>query len=113
MSARALEALELVLNRDDEPDDILRSSVGVLADEPSIVWAGVAFLEESELVLGPQSGEPDEARRRRLPIVYEGSPVGELWVDGDPDAVFLERVAELLAAHVLIGWDTRGERWEP
>lgn len=113
MSARALEALELILNGGAEPDDVLRSSVGVLVEELAIVWAGVAFLEENELVLGPQSGEPDEARRRRLPIVYEGSPVGELWVDGDPDAVFLERVADLLSAHVLIGWDTRGERWEP
>jgi hypothetical protein len=39
--------------------------------------------------------------------------VGELWVDGEADRGTLERVADRLAAHVLIGWDTQGEHWEP
>jgi len=111
--ACGLEALERILSDDGEPDDVLRSAVGALAEEPALVWAGVAFLEENELELGPQAGEPDEARRRRFPIVYNGSPVGELWVDGDSDSDFLAHVADLLSTHVLIGWDTRGERWDP
>ena len=38
------------------------------------------------------------------------SEVGELWVDGDAEAAFLDRFALLISQHVLIGWDTRGER---
>jgi putative methionine-R-sulfoxide reductase with GAF domain len=113
VSTRALEALDRVLNRGGEPDDVLRSTVRVLCDEPGISWAGVAFLEQGELVLGPSEGEPDEPRRTRVPVVYQGARVGELWVDGDAEQAFLARVALLVSAHVLIGWDTRGEGWEP
>jgi hypothetical protein len=45
--------------------------------------------------------------------VFQGARVGELWVDGEAEQSFLERVALLISAHVLIGWDTRGERWDP
>lgn len=113
MSARALEALDRILNRGGEPDDVLRSSVSILAEEPGIAWAGIAFVEEGKVALGPEAGEPDEPRRVRVPVVYQGSRVGELWVDGEAGQAFLERVAVLISAHVLIGWDTRGERWEP
>jgi hypothetical protein len=85
----------------------------VLADEPGVAWAGIAFLEDDDLVLGPHAGKPDELRRTRTPVVFQGARVGELWVDGDADEVFLARVALLVSAHVLIGWDTRGESWEP
>jgi putative methionine-R-sulfoxide reductase with GAF domain len=113
MSTRALEALDRILNRGDEPDDVLRSTVRILVDEPEIEWAAIAFVEDGELVLGPESGEPSEDRRVRIPIVFEGDVVGELWVDGDADREFLERVALLVSADVLIGWDTRGEAWQP
>ncbi len=113
MSTRALEALDRILNRGDDADDVLRSVVRVLADEPEIAWAGVAFLDEGRLVLGPEAGEPDESRRVRVPVVYQGEPVGELVVDGEADRAFLQRVAVLISAHVLIGWDTRGQPWEP
>ena len=66
------------------------------------------------LVLGPEAGEPDEARRVRVPITFQDALVGELWVDGSPDRGLLERVASLVAPQVLIGWDTGGdEPWEP
>ena len=113
MSTRALEALDRVLNRGADADEVLRSTVSVLVDEPGIAWAGIAFLEDGELVVGPQAGEPDEPRRARVPVVFQGARVGELWVDGQADRAFLERVALLVSAHVLIGWDTRGEGWEP
>lgn len=112
MSERALEALDRILSI-AEPDDVLRAVVGVLAEEPGIAWAAVVFVEEGELVVGPHAGEPDETRRTRVSVAYQGSKVGELWVDGDAEHAFLERVALLLSAHVLIGWDTRGESWEP
>ncbi|MDH4102970.1 MAG: hypothetical protein OEW52_03980 [Thermoleophilia bacterium] len=112
MSERALEALDRVVDRGDEPDDVLRSAVTVLAEDPRIAWAGIAFLDQGTLELGPTAGEPDDSQRMTVPIVFQGSDVGELWVDGDVERGFLERVAALLSAHVLIGWDTRGEHWE-
>jgi hypothetical protein len=45
--------------------------------------------------------------------VFQGSPVGELAADGDVQLGLLERISTLIAAYALIGWDTRGERWEP
>jgi hypothetical protein len=47
------------------------------------------------------------------PVTYQGTQVGELWIDGEADRAFLERVGVLVSAHVLIRWDTRGETWEP
>jgi putative methionine-R-sulfoxide reductase with GAF domain len=113
MSENTLAALEHVLEKGGEPDDVLRSAVAVLVEEPGIVWVGIAFSEEGRLVLGPETGTPDETRRLRMPVRFQGSAVGELQVDGDADQAFLERVATLISAHVLIGWDTAGEPWEP
>ncbi len=113
MSTRALEALDRILNRGGDADDVLRSTVQVLVEEPGISWAGVAFFEDGELVVGPHAGEPDEPRRTRTPVVFQGASVGELWVDGNAEAAFLSQVALVVSAHVLIGWDTRGEDWEP
>jgi hypothetical protein len=113
MSERSLEELERILDRGGEPDDVLRAAVAMLVDEPEVTYAEVAFLEEGELVAGPHAGDPDEERRVRVPVTYRGSLVGELWVDGEADLAFLERVAERLSAHVLIGWDTGGDRWQP
>jgi hypothetical protein len=113
VTAQALEALRNVLDESSEPDDVLRATVEVLAAEPAVEWAGIAFNEEGRLALGPQAGEPDEARRARVPVHFQGRKVGELWVDGDVERAFLEQVAALLSAHVLIGWDTGGEPWEP
>jgi hypothetical protein len=113
MSTRALEALDRVLNRSEDADGVLRETARVLVEEPGITGAGIAFLEGDELVLGPEQGEPEELRRIRVRISFQGAPVGELWVDGNADTALLERVAHLVSAHVLIGWDTRGETWEP
>jgi len=113
MSARALQALDRILDRSEDADDILRDTVDLLADEPDVDWAGVAFLDRGTLTLGPAAGTPDESRRVRVPVSYEGEPVGELWVDGEADAAFLAHVATLISAHVLVGWDTGGEAWEP
>jgi L-methionine (R)-S-oxide reductase len=55
-----------------------------------------------------------------VPISYEGRVVGEIDIDSDrpaaftaEDRVFLERVAELISPHCLVGWDTGGEAWSP
>jgi putative methionine-R-sulfoxide reductase with GAF domain len=113
MSTRALEAVDRILDRGGDADDILRAVVAALADEPTISWAGIFFLESGGLVLGPQAGTADEERRLQVPVVYQGEAVGELAVDGEADRAFLERVATLVSAHVLLGWDTGGETWDP
>jgi hypothetical protein len=113
VSTHVLDALDRILSEDGEPDDVLRAAVSELVSEPGIVWAGVAFLEDESWVLGPNTGKPDTSKRIATPIEFQGSRVGELWVDGVADLTFLGRVAALLSAHVLIGWDTRGEGWEP
>jgi L-methionine (R)-S-oxide reductase len=53
-----------------------------------------------------------------VPIVYEGRVVGEIDIDSDrpaafglADRKFLERVALLISAHSLVGWDTGGVAW--
>lgn len=113
MSAGALEAVTKVLDSGGDADDVLRAVVRVLADEPAASWAGIFFLEEGELLLGPEAGEPAPRTRIVSPIVYGGERVGQLAVDGDVDDAALERVAELISTHVLLGWDTGGEAWEP
>jgi hypothetical protein len=112
--AGALEAIDRILNRGGDADDVLRDVVGVLpAQVPGLVWARVSFAEPDGLVPGPSAGEPDEERRARVPVAYRGEEVGELAVDGEAGREFLERVATLISAHVLLGWDTGGDRWEP
>ena len=113
MSSRALDALDRVLREKAEADEILRGTVHALLEDPAITWAGIAFVENGEPTLGPTAGIADETRRERVPIVYRGTKVGELWADGDADRALLERIAFLIAEYVLIGWDTRGEVWEP
>jgi putative methionine-R-sulfoxide reductase with GAF domain len=112
--AGALDAIDRILNRGGDADDVLRDILRVLREQvPQLVWAGVYFVERGRLVAGLASGRPDESRRVRIPVSYRGERVGELAVDGEASAAFLERVATMISAHVLIGWDTGGERWEP
>jgi hypothetical protein len=113
MSSRALDALDRVLRQQGEADVILRRTVQALLEDPAISWAGIAFVENEEPPLGPTAGAADESRRKRIPIVYRGIKVGELWIDGEADRGLLDRIAFLIAEYVLIGWDTRGELWEP
>ena len=113
ISTRALEALDRTLDRGGDVDDVLRGAIDLLVAEPGIDWAGIRFLEEGELVLGPAVGQPDESRRITTPISYHGDPVGELVVDGEAEQAFLDRFALLISAYGLLGWDTGGEAWDP
>jgi len=111
----ALEAVDRILNGGDDADDILRQVVAALHEQTGYAWAGISFLEDGELALGPQAGTPDETRRTSLPVIWQGTPVAELAVDDAPeeDRMFLERVAVLVSGYCLVGWDTGGEPWEP
>ena len=110
-----LEAVDRILERGVDADDILREVVAALPEQAGYRWAGILFVEEGDLVLGPHSGQPDEARRTSVPVVWQGERVAELAVDDAPeeDRMFLERVAVLVSGYCLVGWDTGGESWEP
>lgn len=118
--AGALEAVDRILNRETEPDEVLRKTVAAVHERVDhYVWVGLSFVEEGELVLGPSAGErPEGATLLETPVVYEGQRIGSLGValaegaepTGD-DTAFLERVAVLVSAHCLVGWDTGGVPW--
>lgn len=53
-----------------------------------------------------------------VPVVFEGSSVAVIGIDSDrpdpfgpADHAFLVRVATLISAHCLVGWDTGGVPW--
>jgi L-methionine (R)-S-oxide reductase len=155
----ALEAIDRILNREGEPDEVLRRAVDVLHDRfEHYTWVGIYLVEGDELVLGPWKG-PQATEHVRIavgqgicgaaaasgrtevvddvladerylacfhstrseivvPIAYEGRVVGEIDIDsdrpaafGEADRTFLERVAVLISAHCLVGWDTGGVAW--
>jgi hypothetical protein len=116
--AGALEALHRILNREAEADEVLRQSVAALHERvPHYTWVGLSFVEEEALLLGPQAGEPGlGSRRTDVPIVYDGTRAAVLGVEssaelGDDESAFLARVAILISAHCLVGWDTGGVPW--
>jgi hypothetical protein len=110
----ALEAVDRILNRGGDADDVLRDVVAALHERGGYAWVGLRFVEGDSLVLGPEAGEPDESRRTNIPVRWQGEPVAELVVDGAApgDEPALERVATLVSGHCLVGWDTGGEAWE-
>jgi hypothetical protein len=109
-----LEAIDEIVSRGGEADEVLREVVAVLHRDYS--WVGISFVEAGELVLGPAQGER-AAEPTPIPILYENNVVAELRVvapDLSPeDRALLERIGELLAPYCLVGWDTGGEAWTP
>jgi GAF domain-containing protein len=155
----ALEAVEGILARESEADEVLRQTVDLLHDRfEHYSWVGIYFVEGDDLVLGPWNGPaatehvripigqgvcgaaaasgrtelvddvsaderylacfPSTRSEIVVPIAYEGRIVGEIDIDSDQpghfgqeDKSFLERVASLISAHSLVGWDTGGVAW--
>jgi hypothetical protein len=95
-----------------DADEQLRRAVSDLAGRDDCSWAGIFFVEEDELVLGPQAGTPDPPRRTTVPVLWRDTRVAELAVDGAVEPVELETVAVGIADLCLVGWDTGGEAWE-
>ena len=95
-----------------DADEQLRLTVSELAARENCVWAGIFFVEDDSLVLGPEAGSPDPARRVAVPVVWRGTRVAELAVDGSFAPGELQAVADRIADLCLVGWDTGGEAWE-
>ena len=83
----ALEAVDRIVNRGGDADDILREALAVL--DKLYPHAAIRF-----------DGEHQEGTVR-YPIDFEGTKVAELQVamTGTDDDVFLRRVATLLSAY--------------
>ncbi len=105
--------VERLLGEITEADDALRAVVALLAASPGARWTAIAFVEDGALVVGPATGTPDPGSRIVTPITFQGERVGELWVDGAVEPAALAQIADAVAGHVLIGWDTGGEEWRP
>jgi hypothetical protein len=94
-----------------DADELLRQAVAELAARDECVWAGIYFVEEERLVLGPEAGSPEPARRTIVPVLWRGTRVAELAADGAVDLAELETAAAGMADLCLVGWDTGGETW--
>jgi putative methionine-R-sulfoxide reductase with GAF domain len=64
----ALEAIDRIVNRESEADEVLRRTVDVLHDRfDHYSWVGIYLVEEEDLVLGPWKG-PRATEHVRIPI---------------------------------------------
>ena len=95
-----------------DADELLRRSVADLAAREGCVWAGIYFVEEDSLVLGPEAGMPEPGRRTTVPVLWRGTRVAEVAADGTVGRMELETVAASIADLCLVGWDTGGELWQ-
>jgi putative methionine-R-sulfoxide reductase with GAF domain len=111
----ALAKIEAIVGEGGDADVVLRDVVAALHDDAGYPWAGIFFVEDGALALGPHAGTPHDTTRTAIPVTWNGDRIAELAIDDAPeeDRMFLERVASLVADHCLVGWDTGGESWEP
>jgi GAF domain-containing protein len=64
----ALEAIDRIVNRGGEADDVLRAVVDVLHDQfDDYSWVGIYLVEGDDLVLGPWKG-PEATEHVRIPV---------------------------------------------
>jgi GAF domain-containing protein len=64
----ALEGVERIINREAEPDQVLRKAVEILHDRiEHYSWVGIYLVEGDDLVLGPWKG-PEATEHVRIPI---------------------------------------------
>lgn len=66
-----------------DADDRLRQVVASLAAREGCSWAAIYFVEGESLVLGPEAGIADPARRTTVPVRWRDTRVAELAADGE------------------------------
>ncbi len=93
-------------------DELLRKAVADLAAREDCSWAGIYFVEDENLVLGPEAGTPEPERRTTVPVLWRETRVAELAADGDVDPADLDTLAADIADLCLVGWDTGGDVWQ-
>ena len=109
MTSAVLEAVDRILNRGGESDEVLHAVVGTLVERGGCAWAGILLADDGRLVLGPQAGEERPDTRVRVPIVFGGERVGELVADDCRDETLVERVALLISPYCRAGFGGREE----
>jgi hypothetical protein len=111
-----LGAIERILARGGDADDVLRDVAAALHEHIPSSWVGISFVEEGRLVLGPSVGELDRDATS-FAVSYGEQQVAELAIGADEltaeDRAVVERVASMLGPYCLVGWDTGGEAWSP
>ena len=106
-----LAAVDRILNRGGDADDVLRQVVDAV--HRLYPYVAIAFVEGGGLVVGPEMGNAP-ADIEAFPISFEDAQIAELRVGGAPvDRAFLERVATVVSPYCLVGWATGGEPWDP
>jgi hypothetical protein len=94
-----LEAVERIVDRDGDPEDVLQHAVTAIVERGGALWAAVLVNDEGELILGPHAGVAEPGARRQAPIVRDGARIGELAVDGLDDQPLIERIAAALSPY--------------
>ncbi len=83
MSDAALESIEAILARGGDADDVLRAVVASLHEDAGYPWAGILFVEDGGLALGPEAGAPgSRSNATTVPVAWQGERVAELAVEG-------------------------------
>jgi hypothetical protein len=90
---------------------VLRQVVARLVDSGAATWAAIFFVENGELMLGPEAGAPG-GDTVHVPVLYNGKRVAELAAE-NADPELLERIAPRISEQCLVGWDTGGAAWDP
>lgn len=114
----AVAAVERLLNRGGDADEVLRGVVWALHERlPHLERVWIEFAEGDQRVIGPSAGETARELTRTFGVSFQGAEVAVLAVPHEVlragDAGLLERIATIIAPYCLVGWDTGGARWEP
>jgi hypothetical protein len=114
----AVAAVERLINRGGEADDVLRSIVAAVHERlPHLEAVWIEFTEGDQRVVGPSAGSATQQVAKRFSVLFQGTEVAVLAaplaaVRSDDDST-LARIATIVAPYCLVGWDTGGEEWKP
>jgi hypothetical protein len=93
----ALEAVDRIVNRGGDADDVLRAVLAAL-HERGVAAAAIRFFDGDRAVDGPCVG--DDSDGVRVPVGLDGRRIGEFEA-AVGDRAFAERVATLISPFVL------------
>ena len=97
--AGALEAVERILNRESEADEVLRQTVDVVHDRiEDYAWVGLSFVEDGTPCSGRRGARTRAGLVSRLPSSTTACASrrsgGDRGAAAEEDTSFLERVAD-------------------